>query len=113
MTEVKYYIQLDWKSFNVDLNTVDTWARSNAGPDYCGDNVGISSFQFCFINEPAQQYKDAVNTYWNGLTSSSPEATNYSSMADRKVTTAAAKASAITKLQALGLTDAEISALCG
>lgn len=111
-----FNIELDWQAFNIDMNTVEIWMKANAGSDYCGNCAG-PKLQLWFTAEPIQAVKDAINAYWAGLTSASPEATNYKTQAQRQAdaaaATATAKASAQTKLASLGLTADEIAAILG
>ena len=109
-------INLDWKSFNVNLGAVGTWLKANAGSLFAGTS-GNDKFQVHFTAEPDQAIKDAVQAYWDGLSPSSQEATSYKTQAQIEADDAAAKASALasatSKLEALGLSAAEIAALLG
>jgi hypothetical protein len=109
-------INLQWKSFKLDLGTVDAWMKANAGPNYCGLSAN-SQLQIHFTDAPGDKVVLAVNTYWDDLDVSSDEYKNYLSSGDRKAAAAsahqAAAASAKAKLAALGLSDAEIAALIG
>jgi len=109
-----YSVNLEWLSFNIDLNTVDAWLKANAGSNYSGLSADYD-LSVLFSSNPGSVIEKSINDYWNGLTSSSPEATNYQSGSNRKTSDQTLKtaniASAITKLKALGLTDAEISAM--
>lgn len=116
MAQAQFCIELDWQSFDVDMNTVETWMKANAGASYCG-NCSSAKLELWFQAEPEQAVKDAISAYWSGLTAESPEATNYKTQAQREAdaasATASAKASAQTKLAALGLTADEIAAVLG
>lgn len=111
-----YDINLPWLGFNVDLNTVDAWIKANEATNYCGLS-GDSDLSLHYSAEPGDVARAAVLTYWNALNSGSPEATNYMSNSDRLAAAAAAKAtalaSAVSKLEALGLSSSEIAALKG
>jgi len=113
---VIYSINLNWQTFNVDLSTVDTWIKAHAGINYCGLSAN-SSLQIHYSAPIDDATIDYVTAYWTGLSESSPEATNYQSEADRKAAAAAAKASLLasarTKLEALGLSADEITAIVG
>jgi hypothetical protein len=116
MAQAKFCMELDWKSFNVDMNSVEAWMKANAGDQYAGNCAG-AKLQLWFLEEPAQDVKDAINAHWDALDESSDEAKNYKDEATRKAeaeaATAAAKASAKSKLAALGLSESEIAAIIG
>lgn len=112
MSQAQYSIELEWKSFNIDLNTVETWMRANAGEHYCGNQAG-DKLTLWFLQEPDQTEKDAISTYWEALDEESDEAANYMSAEDREADKATKKESAKAKLAALGLTAEEIAAIVG
>ena len=69
-------ITLAWPTFNVDLPTVTAWMKANAGSSF----AGISANTVCqihFTSDPGSTIAGEIQSYWAGLTSSSPEATNY------------------------------------
>lgn len=109
-------INLPWQSFSVDLNTVNAWMVANAGAHYCGLSAN-SMFQAHFTQEPGDELRVEIASYWSALNTSSPEHTNYVSEADRVTAAASAKAaklaSATSKLEILGLTADEIAAIVG
>jgi len=109
-------INLQWQSFNVDLNTVDAWMKANAGAQYCGLSAN-SQLQIHFNMDPGSTIASDIAAYWAGLNSGSPEATNYESQSARASAAASARASALasatSKLEALGLSANEIKALIG
>jgi len=109
-------INLDWKAFKVDMNLVHAWLAKNAGDKYCGCSAN-SQFQVHFTDEPGQDVRSAVVSYWNKINKKSAEYKNYQSAEDRRADVAnaqaKAKASGLSKLKALGLTDDEINALMG
>jgi hypothetical protein len=109
-------INLQWQSFNVDLNTIHTWMLANAGANYCGLSAN-NQLQVHFTADPGDSVAAAIASYWAGLTNASPEATNYMSESSRAAAAAsnrAAKlASASAKLEALGLSADEIAAIVG
>lgn len=130
MSVAKYCISLDWKKhilsgagtlespyvygdvIPLDMNSVEAWMRANAGPDYCG-NQAHGKLELWFVNEPAQEFKDAIKAHWDSLDEHSAEASAYVPMADRKAAEAAKATSGKAKLKALGLSDDEIAALLG
>lgn len=109
-------INLQWQSFSVDLNTVNTWMVANAGSSYCGLS-GDYDLSVHFTAEPGDTIRSAVAAYWASLNTGSSEHTNYMSESDRAAAAATAKAtklaSATAKLESLGLTADEIAALRG
>lgn len=109
-------INLAWQSFNVDLNTINTWMKANAGGNFCGLSAN-SVLQLHFTADPGGSVASDIAAYWAALDNSSPEATNYMSESDRQAAAAsnrAAKlASASAKLEALGLSADEIAAIIG
>lgn len=107
-------INLEWLAFNVDMNTVDTWMKANAGANYCG--LSANDFmQVHFTADPGNDVAIAVEGYWTSLNTGSPEATNYMTASARLASVETAKAakiaSATAKLEALGLTADEIAAI--
>jgi hypothetical protein len=112
MSVVNYSIRLDWKEFNLDMNTVEAWFRANAGEHYLG-NGAYSCLELYFSEEPSQEIKDAIAAYWDGLDEESEEATAYVSRADREAEKALKKDAGKAKLLALGLTEEEVAALVG
>lgn len=111
-----YDINLAWQSFNVDLNTVNTWILANAGGSYVGMAADYDLTLY-YTSEPGDVVRAAVAAYWAALDTSSPEHTNYMSQADRAAaaeTSRLAKiASATAKLETLGLSADEIAAIIG
>lgn len=108
----KFMIPLEWKEFSVNLQSVDTWMKANAGDQYCG-NQAHGRLELWFLEEPSQDAKDAIAAYWDALHEDSAEATAYRSWASVKADIATKKASGKAKLAQLGLTDEEIAALVG
>ena len=109
-------VQLEWKSFNVNLVQVEAMART-LDPSCCGCSAD-SSFKVHFTNDALPDAIVAeLESYWDSITETSSEATSYQSAAQIATATASAKAanlaSAQTKLEALGLTTAEIAAILG
>jgi hypothetical protein len=108
----KHTIELEWKAFNICLETLETWLKANAGEHYCG-NSADSKLSLHFMEEPSQEIKDAIQAKWDEIDESAAEATAYKSLEDRIAEREAKKASGIAKLVALGLTEAEAQALVG
>jgi hypothetical protein len=112
MSVAKYSMKLEWKEFNLDMNSVEAWMENNAGEHYCGNSAG-SALELHFEEEPSQAEKDAIAAYWAALEEESDEALVYQSKAERDADKAAKKAAGKAKLLALGLTEDEIAALVG
>ncbi len=112
----EYKIDLNWKDFNIDLVSVDTWFKTKIGDNYLG-NSAYYDFTLYFKTTPDDSIIQMVKDYWDAIDEHSPEVANYSSIADKIAADQAAKAeklaSATSKLTALGLTADEISALMG
>jgi hypothetical protein len=70
-----FSIDLQWPSFNVDLPTVDAWVKANAPTGYNGMSAD-SDLTIWYTSDPSE-YQAAINAYWEGLSTASPEATNY------------------------------------
>lgn len=111
-----YDILLKWPAFNVDLNTVDAWLKANAGTNYCGLSAN-SGLQIHYSVDPGDYVRGEIAGYWASLSPSSDEAENYKSISQRTGEAALAKAallaSATAKLEALGLSSNEITAILG
>lgn len=111
-----FSIDLKWLSFNVSLDSIETWMRANAGDKYAG-NAADHDLTVWFSEEPSDDIKAAIAAYWAGLTEDSAEATAYKTAeqisAEQAIDKAAKIASATTKLEAIGLTADEIAALRG
>lgn len=105
-------IDLKWPEFKLDMQSIESWMRSNAGPHYLG-NAAHAELRLLFSEDPSSDVKRLINEYWAELSSESDEAKAYKSLEDRKAEVAAAKASALAKLAALGLSDNEIKSLVG
>ncbi len=112
-----YMIKLQWQAFNVSLPAIEDELRAQY-PSYVG-NQAHSVLELHFNADPSiapengQSPQALIEAWWAAMTSSSAEATAYQSAAQIESAAATAKASALSKLQALGLTSAEIAALVG
>lgn len=107
-----FNIELSWKEFNVDLQSVKEWIDANLDATCVGISAN-TKMEIHFESEPSQADKDALQVYWNGIASDSDEAEEYKSAADVNAERLAKIASAKAKLQALGLTEAEVAAILG
>lgn len=103
----KFQLDLQWPSFNIDINTVETWMKINAGSNYIGNSADLD-LTLWFNQDPGDSIKNTIQSYWSSLTTSSIETINYQSYSKRKATLLY---SATAKLKALGLSDEEISAI--
>lgn len=116
MEAVVHTMQLDWKEFNLDLNTIQTWMKANAGDDFAGCSAD-TSLRLHFTAEPSDEIKETIQDHWDNLSEESDEATAYMSQEDRATAAATARASAIAsataKLETLGLSAQEIAAILG
>ncbi len=110
MSIAKHTIELEWKEFNLDLNTIHAWMQANAGEQYSGSSAD-STLKLHFLEEPSQEEKDAIVAYWEALDEESDEAANYMSAADIEAEKATKAAAGKAKLIALGLTEDEVNAL--
>lgn len=110
-----YTIELNWKEFNVDLDSISEMVK-NLDENYCGASAH-SVLQLHFTAEPSQEVKDEIESHWESLDEESDEAVAYKSAEDRKAEkeadTAAKKASARAKLLTLGLSEEECDAVLG
>lgn len=114
MPSAQYTMNLDWKEFSVSLDAIEAWMKANAGSDYCGSSASIQ-LSLHFNAQPSDDAVAAIEAYWSGLNEESSEATSYQSAAQIKASADAAKAtalaSALSKLEVLGLTQDELNAM--
>jgi hypothetical protein len=112
MSAAKYKMELTWKSFNVNLASCEIQFKVLGGEHCCG--IQAHNFlELWFLEEPTQEEKDAILTYWESITETSAEATSYQSKDDIETARLVKVASAKAKLAALGLTEDELKALLG
>ena len=104
-------INLNWKSFNVSLSAVQLAVEALITSVKVAGLSANSSLQIHCEFCPTDAEIAAVKSYWESLTAESPEVVNYKSQSAIKEEQLALKASAVSKLKALGLSDAEISAM--
>jgi hypothetical protein len=110
---VKYTKELEWKQHMVDLEAFEAWAKANCGADYCG-NSADAKLRLHFLEQPSQAIEDAIDSKWEDLDDEEhPMCVSYKSEEERKVEAQAKKASAISKLAALGLSQDELKAILG
>lgn len=111
-----FALDLNWLTFPVNLDTVETWLKANAGENYKG-NSADADLTLWFSEEPSDDIKLEIMAYWEALTSDSIEATGYKTAAQIKADLESAKnaslASATSKLEQLGLSADEIAAIVG
>lgn len=108
-------ISLEWKAFNLNLKTVDAWAKANLA-NCCGITAH-KTLDVHFTQQPSEDDVAALELHWESLTEESEEATSYQTAAqvraDAEAEQASLVASASSKLAALGLSDDEIKAILG
>lgn len=111
-----YNLELPWKDFNINLNMVQSWLKENMDDSFMGVSADVN-VRLYFSEEPSGSVKESILTYWADLSNESEEATSYKTkeqeIADLESEKATALASAKTKLQNLGLNEAEIKAILG
>ena len=111
-----FTLSLQWKEFNLNLQSVKEWIDANLDAECVGLSAH-SKLEAHFTDEPSEQDKSDLQAYWNGLTDQSDEATSYQTAEQIKAAAdadrAAKLASARTKLEGLGLTAEEVSAILG
>jgi len=112
-----FQIDLQWLAFPVNLQTVEAWVRANTSSGYVGNSADHDLTLWFTADPTLSGDAAAVEAYWAGLSTSSPEATGYQTATQIAAAAAATKAanlaSATTKLEALGLSSAEIAAILG
>lgn len=109
-------IQLEWKEFNVNLETVQA-AIKLIDPACCGMS-GNSKLEIHSTNdELSQEAIDDIQAYWDALDEESEEATSYKTATqikeEKEADVAAKKATARAKFITMGLTEAEADAILG
>jgi hypothetical protein len=105
-------IHKDWKEFNISVPALKVAVEAIDSEKF----VGISSdvnLRFHFSEEPTGQVKDDIDALWDAIDAQHEIATSYVSKEDIAADEAAKKASGMAKLIALGLTEAEATALVG
>ena len=75
-----FSIQLAWKEYNVSLEAIETWMKSNAGELYTG-NSADAALTLWFTEDPGETITGNISSYWAALTAESSEATSYKSAA--------------------------------
>ena len=117
MAQANFSVQLQWLAFPVNLQTVEAWIYANEPAGFCGQSADQNKLTLHFTAQPSDDQVAAIQLYWEALTPSSTEATEYQTLAQQQAAAASAQASALTtataKLTALGLTQQEIAALRG
>lgn len=73
-----FSIRLEWKEFNISLPDVNAWVKANANnEEYYTGLSADSGLTFWYSEEPNQDTKDALDTYWTSLDEESDEAMSY------------------------------------
>jgi len=91
-----YKVELQWKEFNVDLDAVRAKLETDYPDNYKG-NQAYSVLELYFENEPTEEQRAAIQSYWDGLTDQSLEATSYCSQADMKAALDSARSGLVSK----------------
>lgn len=104
-------MKLDWKEYNVDLEALQIHLK-DLYPDLDGCAAG-RELSLIFFEEPSQEDKDAIASFWESIDAEHEMVVSYKSQAQRSEERAAKKESGKAKLLALGLTEAEIAAMIG
>lgn len=92
-----YTITKDWKEFNISLDKIDEWGRTNLGASFSGISAD-NNLRFDFTEEPSNEVKAALNAMWDGIEDDTHEyATSYFSFSEYESALSAAKEDAVTK----------------
>jgi hypothetical protein len=106
-----FNLELQWKQFNINLDKVQIWIKSNIETELIGISAN-SSIQLHFAAKPSEEEIEEINEYWNKLKKSSSEAKTYKSSEEIKNEMVSSKQSALNKLKEIaGLTEDEVNAL--
>jgi hypothetical protein len=70
-----YSIRFEWKSFSLNLVAIETQLKQ-ISTDYCGNSADIG-LTLWFTEEPSDETKSSIQSYWEGLSEASDEATSY------------------------------------
>lgn len=107
-----FKIELQWKDgVKVNLPALDAQLRADHS-EYSG-NQAYSKLELWFNQEPSQAAKNAINDLWASIDEDHELAASYKSAEEIKAEQEAKKASAKSKLAALGLSADELKALLG
>jgi hypothetical protein len=111
-----YTINLEWKSFNINIETFLSQIDPLVDAPVVGTSAN-SAFQIHFSEEPSENELGLIQLYWDDINEASIEATSYKSASQIKAEQETEKnnllASARSKLEILGLSSAEITAILG
>jgi hypothetical protein len=110
-----FKLELQWKEFKVDVKKVIDSVKLLS--DIHVGTVSGQSLELWFSSEPSNEVKAQILAYWDSIDAASIEAVTYKSADQLKQESDAVKLaninSAKAKLAALGLSEAEISAIIG
>lgn len=87
---------LQYKPFNISLDTVEAYMRENY-PAYAGNSASNDELILWFSEAISEETKQEILDYWESIDESSAEATSYVSKHDIKQAIEAAKRAAIDK----------------
>ena len=65
---IKDSMQFSWKTFPVDLPSIEQWLRSNAPSSYVGNSADENQLVLWFNEIVSQDDKLAIEQHWNSLT---------------------------------------------
>jgi hypothetical protein len=110
--QIMINIALNWKEFNINLKKVEEKIKLDH-PECCGASAGNELTLHFDTDSLDESAIEAIQSYWDGITSESDEAVMYQSAAEIAQEKEAKKAAGLAKLIALGLTEEEAKALVG
>ena len=106
MSEVVYTHNLEWKSFNIDLNKIKIFLSKYTG--FCGISSDIN-LRLHFTTQLTSDQITEIDNYWQNLTEDSEEASSYVSNKDKADALVSFKQKLLTKeFQHFTLTDRKI-----
>jgi len=106
MSEVVYTHNLEWKSFNIDLNKIKIFLSKYTG--FCGISSDIN-LRLHFTTQLTSDQITEIDNYWQNLTEDSEEASSYVSNKDKAAALVAFKQKLLTKeFQHYTVTDRKI-----
>ena len=91
-----FAMSFNWKAFSVNIQAVETWVRANTTNTFAGSSAD-TSLTLWFNSEISDNQKQAITSYWAGITDQSAEATSYVSSDDIAEAIAALRSGMINK----------------
>lgn len=68
-----YSLLLNWKSFKVDLPSMESWLRNSAVGSFLGGSADMA-YHLWFSEEPSENVKAMVQQHWDSLSEQSESA---------------------------------------